>query len=146
MASDASDCGGGAIFRDMAIFTPFTDEETKRHSEYREALLTLECFKKWAKPMSEGTGDWAKPSSKRPQRPTMVIVLTDNLGNVFSINKGRARTPAVTAIIAEIYEIAERHNIFFVAAWLPREANLGPDALSKCKTRAEALVVANQLP
>lgn len=85
---------------------------------------------------------WASPAGAAPVR---VLLLTDNRSNVFNINYGRARRAAVSELIDEMYALAEQHNFVFAAAWLPREANTGPDALSKCTSDAEAKAVAERL-
>jgi len=135
ITSDAGDHGGGAVFGNEAIHTVWSASDALQSSDYREARMTLEAVVRWA-------NVWA--SDPRAQ-PRQVLLLMDNLGNVFNINRGRARRPEVTTIISQIYDIAEANNIVFVAAWLPREANLEADALSKCQSTQEAARVATQL-
>ena len=135
VTTDAGDHGGGAIFRDEALYLEWSREEKEKPSDWREARMTLEAVRHWA-PF------WAASSGGKPAR---VLLLMDHLGNVFGINRGRARRAEATALIADIYAVAEEFNIFFTAAWIPREANLGADALSKCKSNDEALDVARDL-
>jgi len=135
LASDAGDHGGGAIFGDQAIHLTWTPYEAQQPSDHREARMTLEAVRTWAHLWStDGTA-----------QPRQVLLLMDNLGNVFNINCGRARRPEVMHIISQIYDVAESNNIVFIAAWLPREANLAADALSKCKSTQEAAQVASKL-
>jgi len=68
-----------------------------------------------------------------------VVFLTDNIGNTFRINRGKAvyRSRAYE-LLAELYAIADAHNIDFVALWLPRSSNAALDRLSKCRSASEA--------
>jgi hypothetical protein len=133
-ATDAGQPGGGAICNGDAFYFKWATD-TDPHSDYRETLTMLLL-------MRHKAGEWA---GVRGAPPVRVLYQTDNFGNVFSINYGRARRAPVSALIDEMYDIAEQHNFVFAAAWLPREANTGPDALSKCESAAEARAVAGRL-
>ena len=53
--------------------------------------------------------------------------------------KGRAAgRPLVQSIIEEMYATAERLGFRFSIVWIPREANLKADALSKCANAVDA--------
>ena len=41
-------------------------------------------------------------------------------------------------MIRELYALAEREGITFLAVWVPRETNGAPDLLAKSTCRAEA--------
>jgi hypothetical protein len=70
-------------------------------------------------------------------RGQLVIVGTDNLGNVFAINSATAAGLGGRAAIRKIrslYALAEAHGFEFVAMWVPRELNTTADAMSKSLT------------
>jgi hypothetical protein len=72
-------------------------------------------------------------------RGRFVVFLTDNLGNMYRINKGRAAYGSRSlALLRELYALADAHRIDFIALWLPRAANGTLDALSKCRSVDEA--------
>ena len=72
-------------------------------------------------------------------RGRFLVFLTDNLGNVPRINKGRAAAGShAHALLSELYALADLYDIDFVALWLPRAANQLLDRLSKCRSVAEA--------
>jgi len=135
VAGDAGDPGGGAVCGREAVYLQWTPEEAVEHSDWRELRVTLEALRRFGP-------SWAPPPGAPPAR---VLLLMDNLGNVFSINRGRARRDVVTTLISELYDVAEAHGISFCAAWLPRECNTVPDALSKAATPGEAAAVAARL-
>ena len=120
--SDAGEPGGGAVCDGKAVYVPFGPLERSRSSQWREARVILELFEV-AGPSLEGAH---------------VLVLTDNLGNVFNFMKGSCKAREVTRMIQAIYDIGERYGITWVVSWLPRECNQTADAISKCATRAEA--------
>lgn len=120
--ADAGEPGGGAVCDGKAVYVPFGPNERTKSSQWREARVILELFEV-AGPSLEGA---------------CVLVLTDNLGNVFNFMKGSCKAREVTKMIQTIYDIGERHGITWVVSWLPRECNQTADAISKCATRAEA--------
>jgi hypothetical protein len=67
-------------------------------------------------------------------RNTMVIWLTDNLNNAYSINKGRAINPQPNFIIKLIFDLCDQKAITFLAFWIPREINTITDFLSHFAT------------
>jgi len=64
-------------------------------------------------------------------RGRVVIISSDNLGNVFSINKGSSHSPASHDLLAKIFEIAAQKRIYLIADWVPRDFNTFADAVSK---------------
>jgi hypothetical protein len=135
VASDAGDPGGGAIWGAEALYIQWRGDEAHAHSDWREARVSLAVLERWG-------AHFGAPAGEPPRR---VLLLMDNLGNVYSINRGRARSARVTALISSMYDLAERHNFVFAAAWVPREVNLAADAISKCATAGEARAVCARL-
>jgi hypothetical protein len=74
-------------------------------------------------------------------RGKIVVVTTDNLGNVIAINKGSCRSPQSYKILSLITELAAEKQIYLVADWSPREEIDCMDAISKEPWGTEAHVV-----
>jgi hypothetical protein len=67
-------------------------------------------------------------------------ILTDNLGNVFTMLTGSCGPPGSRALFKRLWDAARRHNIAHILpTWLPREANNFMDAMSKCTSTTLAL-------
>lgn len=64
-------------------------------------------------------------------RGKMVIFHTDNLGNAYGINRGKAMAGAARELLQRLYDLADEYGFHFVALWLPRRANVKADVLSK---------------
>ena len=64
-------------------------------------------------------------------RGKIVVVTTDNLGNVIAINKGSCRSPQSYQILGLIMELAAEKQIYLIADWSPREEIDCMDAISK---------------
>ena len=64
-------------------------------------------------------------------RGRVVIMTTDNIGNVFAINKGTCHSDASFRLLARIFDIAAEKQIYLLADWVPRENNFFPDAVSR---------------
>jgi len=64
-------------------------------------------------------------------RGKIVVVTTDNLGNVIAINKGSCRSPASYQLLGLIMELAAEKQIYLIADWSPREEIDCMDAISK---------------
>lgn len=72
-------------------------------------------------------------------RGKFLVMMGDNLGNMYRVNRGRIRRGTrAHAMLMNIYDLAAEHEINFLALWLPRAANQYLDAISKCRTLAEA--------
>ena len=72
-------------------------------------------------------------------RNCVVVLLSDNIGNSYRLNKGNARFGTrAHRLLAEIYALVDAHDIELLALWLPRAANATLDALSKCRSYDEA--------
>ena len=69
----------------------------------------------------------------------VVVMLSDNVGNSYRVNKGNARYGTrAHEILTEIYDLADANEIELLALWLPRACNSRSDALSKCRSVEEA--------
>jgi hypothetical protein len=69
----------------------------------------------------------------------LLVMIGDNVGNMYRVNRGRVqRGTQAHRLLARIYDLADMHNINFVAFWLPRAANQLLDSISKCRTLADA--------
>jgi hypothetical protein len=64
-------------------------------------------------------------------RGKVVVVTTDNLGNVIAINKGSCRSPQSYYLLGLIMELAAEKQIYLVADWSPRETIDCMDEISK---------------
>ena len=123
VVSDSGDDAGGALFGGEALHIAYAGTDAaSESSDFTECLMLLAAAKRW-------DAQW---------RGRHMLFLTDNYGNVFNVMKGRARRPVVHDMIEELYARAEAGGYFFSVAWVPREANVAADALSKCATRAAA--------
>lgn len=72
-------------------------------------------------------------------RGKFLVMMGDNLGNMYRVNRGRIRRGTrAHAMLMNLYDLAAEHEINFLALWLPRAANQYLDAISKCRTLAEA--------
>lgn len=130
VTSDAGEPGAGAVCDGKAVHMPFTAEERKRSSAWREARVAVEAFRRFGP-------SW---------RGRCVLLLTDNRGNVFTFMKGSTgrSSPAADALLRELYALGEQHGFTWVCTWIPREVNLAADALSKCADAAAAAKVCAQ--
>lgn len=63
-------------------------------------------------------------------RGHILVLGTDNIGNVFNLNRLSARGPALR-IITRIIDICDAYDIDHFALWIPRELNTLCDACSK---------------
>lgn len=128
--SDAGEPGGGAVYGTRALHRVWTAEEKTDSSDRLEAAVILDCMRTWGP-------EW---------RGRHVVLLTDNYGNIFSMMKGRAAgRPVVQSIIEDMYAVAERLGFRFSVVWIPREANMKADALSKCPTANDAAACCGRL-
>ena len=64
-------------------------------------------------------------------RGRVVIMTTDNVGNVFAINKGSCRSDQSYLLLSRIFQIAADKQIYLVADWIPRDFNSFSDAVSR---------------
>jgi hypothetical protein len=64
-------------------------------------------------------------------RGRVVIVTTDNAGNVFCLNKGSCRSQDAFRLLRRIFELAEQYEVYLVGDWVPRELNDLCDRFSK---------------
>lgn len=64
-------------------------------------------------------------------RGRIVLLTTDNVGNVYAINKGSCKSDLSYSLLARIFEIAAKKQIYLVADWVPRDFNNFSDAVSR---------------
>ena len=74
----------------------------------------------------------------------VVVFRTDNLGNAYGINRGKAMPGAAANMMAELYELADEKGFEFLAVWLPRRYNASADAISKAATLEAARAAARE--
>ena len=90
-------------------------------------------------------------------RGGFLVFLADNLGNLYRINKGRARhVTRAHELLRELYALADGYDIEFIALWLPcvvdssldapvqvpvpRRGPRGGDRRGRCPYRVNALL------
>lgn len=61
----------------------------------------------------------------------IVVINTDNLSNVFAINKGTCHSEDLYPILFAITEIAAERQIYLIANWVPRLSNEFCDGISR---------------
>lgn len=114
--SDASgDVGYGLVMGERVIQGLWQPDVKSKSSGYKELipiLLALELLG----PEANGR---------------VVIITTDNLANVFAINKGQCKSEDSFPLLFRIMELAASRQIYLVADWVPREHNVFQDVISK---------------
>jgi hypothetical protein len=108
--------GFGVICGDRVIQGRWAQEAARPHSSaYAELVPLLFAVEHFAPTAAGG-----------------VLVLTsDNMGNVHTLNKGAARDPESHRLLQHIYAVAAQYSVFIIADWVPREHNTVADDLSK---------------
>lgn len=61
----------------------------------------------------------------------IVVFNTDNLSNVYAINKGSCKSPDLYAILFTITELAAERQLYLIANWIPREKIEFCDGISR---------------
>ena len=61
----------------------------------------------------------------------IVVINTDNLSNVYAINKGSCKSPDLYALLFTITELAAERQLYLIANWVPRERNKFCDGISR---------------
>ena len=125
-ADAAGDDGAAAIWGDFAIYHHWDGAERGMSIQAKELdplVAAAEMF----------GGEW---------KGKIVVFYTDNLGNAFSINSGKAAYGAASDRLARLYELADEHGFEFVAVWLPRRFNTQADAVSKAASFEKAVEAA----
>jgi hypothetical protein len=74
---------------------------------------------------------WAVQTLAPQLAGSILVITSDNLGNVFALNKGTCRGEQAFSLLHEIFDIAAKHRIYIIADWIPREHNTFTDRLSK---------------
>lgn len=114
--SDASgDVGYGLVLGDRVVQGLWTPEARAKSSGYKELIPILHALELLG-PEANGR---------------VVIITTDNLSNVFAINKGRCKSEDSFPLLFRIMELAASRQIYLVADWVPREHNVFQDVISK---------------
>ena len=62
---------------------------------------------------------------------------TDNLPNVYGVNKQSTRDAAALEWLVYLCDLADYYHILLLPSWLPREANVEADVSSKAGTPEE---------
>ena len=116
MASDAAGRVGWGVWVGEDLYsgrwTPEQLEWTMPRKEFEPAVKAIE----------ELSADW---------EGALVVWLTDNITNAYSVNAGSSTTPEGTALLKRLAEVERKRCIDVVAVWFPRELNIVTDALSK---------------
>ena len=60
-----------------------------------------------------------------------LVITTDNIGNVFALNKGACKSPQAFQLLHEIFSLAAQHHVCLIGDWIPRDYNTFTDGLSK---------------
>lgn len=114
--SDASGEGGfGCIVEDVVYHGTWASWTQQYSSGFQELLPILFALQlvgpRWAN--------------------HVVVFTTDNLGNMFALNKGSSRSQDSFQLIFRIFELAAQYNIYLVADWIPRDYNVFADYVTK---------------
>jgi hypothetical protein len=114
--SDASGEGGfGCIIDDVVYhgtWAPWTQQYSSGFQELLPILFALQLVgPRWEN--------------------HVVVFTTDNLGNMFALNKGSSRSQDSFQLIFRIFELAAEYNIYLVADWIPRDYNVFADYVTK---------------
>jgi hypothetical protein len=127
--SDAGAPAGAAFLNGRVVYRRFTATERGYGSDWRELTTVLAGVRHFL-----------------PQlRGRVLLIVSDHGGNVANINKGTAGSRASRRMIQDLYRLADEHGFWFVAAWVPRECNEGPDKVAGCSTRAAAVAACAEL-
>lgn len=71
-------------------------------------------------------------------RRRLVVIRSDNLGNVYRINNGRCDPDSPCfSLLDRLFELADAHEIELLALWCPRAANSALDALASLRRRCD---------
>jgi hypothetical protein len=111
----AGDVGFGLVLGDKVYQGLWREETLKESSCFKELipiLLALEMLP------TEADGQ-------------VVIVNTDNLSNVYAINKGTCASEDLYPLLFAITELAAQRNIYLLANWIPREKMEFCDGISR---------------
>jgi hypothetical protein len=111
----AGDVGYGLVVGDQVLQGLWTPEVLGNSSGFKElvpVLLALELLPEEA-------------------HGRVVIITTDNLSNVFAINKGSCHSEASFELLARIMELAAEKQIYLIADWVPRDSNKFCDTVSR---------------
>lgn len=68
----------------------------------------------------------------------LVVFGTDNAGNAYSLNTGKAKGQVTRDILRRVYRLADEHGFDFLALWVPRERNTLCDTISKFNSLTDA--------
>ena len=116
--TDASDLAGGAVFGEHWFCVPFARDKAwcaYMSICWRELYMVVKAVKTWAKELE----------NKR------IILNVDNMAACHCINKGCSKNADLMELIRALYFILVQHNIECRAFYLPSEANVCADAISR---------------
>jgi hypothetical protein len=114
--SDASGDTGYSLVVDGSVFQGLWTEDVELASSGYKELVPVLLAVSLLGPEAQGR---------------VVIISTDNVGNVFAINKGSSQSEASHHLLSRIFDIAARKQIYLIADWVPRDFNMFTDAVSK---------------
>lgn len=114
--SDASGTAGyGLVLGDQVYQGTWTEAALPESSGFKELVPILLALHRL-------------PSAAEGR---IIVITTEILSNVYSINKGTCRSDASFEILARIFELAAAKHVYLVADWVPREQNDFCDIISK---------------
>lgn len=111
----AGDVGYGLVVGDQVYQGLWRPDATKESSCFKELVPVLLAL---ARLPVEASGK-------------IVIINTDNLSNVFAINKGTCHSKELYPILFAITELAAERRIYLLANWVPRLSNEFCDGISR---------------
>lgn len=114
-ACGGESAGAGALCNGRGVYHAFSGGERNWSIQAKELAPVVAAAEAWG-------AEW---------RGKVVIFYTDNLGNAYGINRGKAVLGTAQKQLQRLYELADEHGFEFLAVWLPRRANGPADAVSK---------------
>ena len=115
LATDASNLGMGATFRNAWWLSPFSAEHLAFPIAWRELLAIVVACRVWGHQLS----------SKR------VIIECDNSAVVFSVNNGTSKNRPIMSLIRDLFFVCSYFCFDIRLKHVPGVLNVGPDLLSR---------------
>jgi len=111
----AGDVGFGLVVGDQ-VFQGLWQEDTLGQSSCYKELVPVLLAIQHLPPQANGH---------------IVVINTDNLSNVYAINKGSCKSPDLYDLLFTITELAAERQLYLIANWVPREGNEFCDGISR---------------
>ena len=124
-ASDACLSGGAPHFNSDWFYTSWRwdhPEIVDKHINVLELKTVLESAKRWG-PLWSGLH---------------ILVRSDNSATVAAVNKGTSRSEELLSLVQEIFWLSVKYNFKLSARFIPGQANVLADRLSRLDSVAEA--------